>query len=82
MEATFRDKVTVYAGVRGAVAFIFWFVIAFACWIGFQLRWNRRKQVAEVAESEFVAIPICAELQRHTGRPSGRPFFYPLRLTS
>jgi len=55
-------------GGRGVVAFIFsWFVIAFACWIGFQLWWNRRKQVTEVAESEFVAIPICAGILRTFG---------------
>jgi len=55
-------------GGRAVIAFIFsWLVIAFACWIGFQLWWNRRKQVAEVAESEFVAIPICAGILRTFG---------------
>jgi len=50
------------------VAFIFsWFAIAFACWIGFQLWWNRRSQVSDVATSDFVAIPICAGIFRTFG---------------
>jgi len=50
------------------VAFIFsWFVITFACWIGFQLWWDRRKEVAIVADSEFIATPIFAELLRTFG---------------
>jgi len=33
-----------------------WFVIVFAFWIGFQLWWNRRKNVVNVGISEFIAI--------------------------
>jgi hypothetical protein len=44
-------------------AFIFsWLVIVFACWIGFQLWWDRRTKVAAVADSEFIATPIFSEL--------------------
>jgi len=57
-----------FFGGRGVVAFILsWLVIAFACWIGFQLWWNRRHEVAAVAESEFTAIPICAGILRTFG---------------
>lgn len=47
--------------------FIAWFIItwlfaAFACWIGFQLWWNRRSQITDVKNSEFVVIPIVADI--------------------
>jgi hypothetical protein len=35
-----------------------WFVILFACWIGFQLWWNRRTKVTDMASSEFIAT-VC-----------------------
>jgi len=60
-----------YASYMGAgiiVWFIItWFFAAFAGWIGFQLWWARKSQVTEVKESEFVAIPICADIFRTFG---------------
>ena len=57
-----------YVGAKGIVWFILtWFFIAAAGWIGFQLWWNRRKQVMDVKESEFIAIPIIADIVRTFG---------------
>jgi len=39
-----------------------WFVIVFACWIGFQIWWNRRTKIAVIAASEFVATPVFSEI--------------------
>jgi hypothetical protein len=48
---------------RFTVAFILsWPVIVFACWIGFQLWWNRRLRVVQVESAEFVATPLLSEL--------------------
>jgi len=56
------------AGVNYVFAFIFmWLIIVFACWIGSLLWWNRRKRVAEVASSEFVAIPIISDIIQTSG---------------
>jgi len=44
-----------------------WFFIAFAGWIGFQLWWDRKSQVSNVKNSEFVATPICADIIRTFG---------------
>ncbi|MCL2231161.1 MAG: hypothetical protein FWC01_08700 [Treponema sp.] len=44
-----------------------WLFIAAAGWVGFQLWWNRRIQVMDVKESEFVAIPIIADMVRTFG---------------
>lgn len=57
-----------YGGARFAVTFIFsWIVIAFACWIGFQLWWDRRKKVAILASSEFIATPVFSEILQTIG---------------
>ena len=46
-------------GAKFAFALILsWLVIAFASWIGFQLWWNRRTKIANLASSEFIAT-IC-----------------------
>jgi hypothetical protein len=39
-----------------------WLGIVFAGWVGFQLWWNRKNQVTELAEkkAEFVVTPICS----------------------
>jgi len=39
-----------------------WIVIVFACWIGFQLWWNRQKKVVALRSSEFSAILNFSEL--------------------
>ncbi|MDR2313160.1 MAG: hypothetical protein LBE02_01335 [Spirochaetaceae bacterium] len=50
-------------GAKFVAAFIFsWLVIAFACWIGFQLWWNRRNRTIDIADSEFIATPIFSDL--------------------
>jgi MFS family permease len=48
---------------RLTTAFILsWLVIVFACWIGFQLWWDRRLQVTRVEAAEFVATPLVSEI--------------------
>jgi len=55
-------------GARAIIWFILtWLCVCFAGWIGFQIWWNRKSQVAEVKESDFVAIPICADIARTFG---------------
>ena len=50
-------------GAKYVFAFIFsWVVIVFACWIGFQLWWDRRKTVSDIGSSEFIATPIFSEI--------------------
>jgi len=44
-----------------------WLVIVFACWIGFQLWWDRRKKLDELSTSEFVATPIFSEILQTFG---------------
>jgi hypothetical protein len=39
-----------------------WLVIFFAGWIGFQLWWNRRTKITDIAASEFIATPIFSEI--------------------
>jgi len=57
-----------YVGGKGIAWFILtWLFVAAAGWIGFQLWWNRRRQVMDVKESEFVAIPIIADIVRTFG---------------
>ena len=59
-------------GAKGVVFFTFsWLVIAFACWIGFQLWWNRKSQVTEVKDSEFVATPMVSEIFQTFGEWAG-----------
>ena len=50
-------------GAKYVFAFIFsWLVIVFACWIGFQLWWDRLKKVRDIGTSEFIAIPMLSEI--------------------
>jgi hypothetical protein len=50
-------------GAKFTVAFIFsWLVIVFACWVGFQLWWDRRAKITNLENSEFVATPIFSDL--------------------
>jgi len=50
-------------GAKYTIAFILsWIVIAFACWIGFQLWWDRLKKISKYAESEFIATPVFSEI--------------------
>jgi hypothetical protein len=57
-----------YGGAKYIGAFIFsWLFIAFACWIGFQLWWDRRSNVSTVADSEFVATPVFSGILQTAG---------------
>jgi len=48
--------------------FIFlWIVIVFACWIGFQLWWNRQKKLANIGTSEFNVTFILSEILQTFG---------------
>jgi tetrahydromethanopterin S-methyltransferase subunit G len=45
------------------ITFIFsWIIIAFACWVGFQLWWDRKSKIKALEESEFIVTPIFSEL--------------------
>jgi hypothetical protein len=55
-------------GANFVFAFIFsWIVIVFACWIGFQLWWNRRKRIVNIGTSEFSATLIFSEILQTFG---------------
>jgi len=55
-------------GAKYVFAFIFtWLVIVFACWIGFQLWWNRRKKLTSIGTSEFIAISTFSEILQTFG---------------
>jgi hypothetical protein len=57
-----------YGGAKFIITFILaWLVIAFACWIGFQLWLDRRKKVTTIAFSEFIATPIFSEILQTFG---------------
>lgn len=50
-----------YLPGKGIFALILlWLIVAFACWIGFQIWWNRKDKVAQtsVENDRFVATPI------------------------
>ena len=55
-------------GAKYVFAIIFaWLIICFACWIGFQLWWNRRKKVEVISKTEFVAIPLVSDILQTYG---------------
>jgi hypothetical protein len=55
-------------GAKYVFAFILtWLVIVFACWIGFQLWWDRRKKVTTVETSEFIATYSFSEILQTFG---------------
>jgi len=55
-------------GAKFIFAFIFsWIVIVFACWIGFQMWWNRRKKLANIGTSEFSATLIFSDILQTFG---------------
>jgi hypothetical protein len=55
-------------GAKGVFAFIFsWIVIAFACWIGFQLWWDRKTKAKTFEDSEFTATYIFSEIVQTLG---------------
>ena len=42
-------------------------VIAFACWIGFQLWWNRKASIRRFENADFIAVPVVSEILQTTG---------------
>ena len=55
-------------GAKYVFANIFmWVVVLFAYWIGFQLWWNRRKNVERVVSSEFFAIACFCDILQTFG---------------
>jgi len=60
------------SGAKFIFAFVLsWIVIVFACWIGFQLWWNRRKKVVSIGTSEFSATLIFSEILQTFGEWMG-----------
>jgi len=57
-----------YVEAKYIFAFVLsWIVIVFACWIGFQLWWNRRNKIVEIGTSEFSATLIFSEILQTSG---------------
>jgi len=55
-------------GAKFVFAFILaWFVIVFACWIGFQLWWDRRKKAINIESSEYTATMFFSEILQTFG---------------
>ena len=52
-----------YTGAKFTFAIILsWLVIGFACWIGFQIWWNRRAKAANDTSYEFITTTRFAEI--------------------
>jgi len=50
-------------GAKYVFAIIFsWLVVFFASWIGFQLWWNRRAKIKDMASSDFIATVIFSQI--------------------
>ena len=55
-------------GAKFVFAFVLtWLVILFACWIGFQLWWDRRKKIADIGSAEFIATVVFSEILQTFG---------------
>jgi hypothetical protein len=55
-------------GAKYVFAFILaWLVVVFACWIGFQLWWERRKRITDIGSTEFFATFYFSELLQTYG---------------
>jgi len=65
IEHRFFDSPAVYIFVLSIV----WLAILFACWVGFQLWWDRKDKVSLSAkpEDDFVAIPVFAHFVQTSG---------------
>ena len=48
-----------------------WIVIFFACWIGFQLWWDRRKSILSMDQTHFFATVIFSEILQTFGEWTG-----------
>jgi hypothetical protein len=52
-----------FGGAEFIVAFILsWLVVAFACWTGFQLWWDRKSKVKLLENAEFIVTPLFSEI--------------------
>jgi hypothetical protein len=55
-------------GAKYIFAIIFsWIVIVFACWIGFQMWWERKNKIKTIEISEFIATVIFSEILQTFG---------------
>ena len=62
-------------GIKYVFAIIFsWLVIAFACWIGFQLWWDRRTNFVNMTSSEFIATLCFSDIFQTFGEWLGTMF--------
>jgi hypothetical protein len=52
-----------FGGAEFIVAFILsWLVVAFACWTGFQLWWDRKSKVKLLENEDFIVTPLFSEI--------------------
>ena len=59
-------------GAKIVFAFIFmWLVVVFACWIGFQFWWDRRKKATDAGSPDFLAMPLASEILQTMGECMG-----------
>jgi len=56
------------SGPRVITAFVIsWLVLAFACWVGFQLWWTRKLNLRRFESADFIATPVISEILQTTG---------------
>jgi len=69
IEHRFFDSQAIVIFVLGIV----WLAIVFACWLGFQIWWNRKDKVILSAqpEDDFVAIPVFSHFVQTLGEWMG-----------
>jgi len=55
---------------------IIWIIFAFICWIGFQIWWNRKKQLKNLCSknSKFIAVPLLSHFIKTFGEIFGFTF--------
>jgi len=59
-------------GTKTMIAFMLsWLVIAFACWIGFQLWWYRKSIIKRYVNQDLIAIPVISDLLQTIGEWMG-----------
>ena len=59
-----------YADAKAVIAFIFaWLFVLAACWVGFQIWWDRKDKVLETSQdgAEFPVTPVIAHLVQTIG---------------
>ena len=56
-------------GLRYVLAFILvWLAFTAACWLGFNLWWDKLRKSSEIGSSDFVAIPFFSEMIKTFGQ--------------